>query len=427
MDPLIQFFIGVGRLKTLKRPGWVLRGVKNPETVAEHSFRVLILSWIFGKKRSLNIRRVLKLSLVHSLSAVYIDYISPYEEILGTKSKKELIKRYPALVLRAPVTQKGKIVKQRYEQEERAVKKLIEKLPEATKYEILYLWRDFQQKSSKEAKFVYVIDKLENLIQAIEYKNQLGKKFINPFILQIREITSDKQILNFVDAMDDFFTKGEASVKKVKDRNLVKFVLEVGKLKTIPRKGWVIRGVKNPESVASHLFRSALMAWIFSSRRRIDQEVVIVMAATHDLFTAVLGDVTYYDESLKNVKDKERRKKIIESLPWLGFRVEKELFAKKRLHSEVKALDKVLKLLPHHLRHELKYFWLEHKVGASREGKFLSQVDRIEALLQAIQYQAKDKKIPISSFWLQLKELLEDPLLTEFVENIDKFYFRKNR
>ena len=88
-------------------------------------------------------------------------------------------------------------------------------------------------------------------------------------------------------------------------------------------------------------------------------------------------------------------------------------------------MHEVLKYLPDRQRHVLKYFWLAYKTGTSKEGKFFSQIDRIEALFQALEYQAKNKKIPITSFWLQLKELLDDEILIEFVQAVDDFYFKK--
>ena len=100
---------------------------------------------------------------------------------------------------------------------------------------MIYLWQDFQHRTSREAKFIYILDKLENLIQALEYKDQLDKELIKPFLLQIREITNDKNILSLVDSLDAHFTKGEDKIKSRKDKNLIRFILQVGKLKVTPR------------------------------------------------------------------------------------------------------------------------------------------------------------------------------------------------
>ncbi len=43
----------------MKRRGWVLRGAKDPETVAEHTFRMAIMAWILGEKKGLNTEKIL--------------------------------------------------------------------------------------------------------------------------------------------------------------------------------------------------------------------------------------------------------------------------------------------------------------------------------------------------------------------------------
>ncbi|WP_202319152.1 HD domain-containing protein [Archaeoglobus neptunius] len=44
--------------------------------------------------------------------------------------------------------------------------------------------------------------------------------------------------------------------------DLVKFIHEAGSLKLTPRSGWLKLGIKLPESVAEHSFRTALIAFI---------------------------------------------------------------------------------------------------------------------------------------------------------------------
>ncbi len=48
---------------------------------------------------------------------------------------------------------------------------------------------------------------------------------------------------------------------------LIDFIAEAGKLKRIPRTGWVESGVPDPESVADHSFRVALIALVLATSR----------------------------------------------------------------------------------------------------------------------------------------------------------------
>ncbi len=47
-------------------------------------------------------------------------------------------------------------------------------------------------------------------------------------------------------------------------REIADFLFEAGILKLIPRSGWFKIGIKNPESVAEHSFRTALIAFIIA-------------------------------------------------------------------------------------------------------------------------------------------------------------------
>ncbi len=47
-------------------------------------------------------------------------------------------------------------------------------------------------------------------------------------------------------------------------QEIVDFLFEAGILKLIPRSGWFKIGIKNPESVAEHSFRTALIAFILA-------------------------------------------------------------------------------------------------------------------------------------------------------------------
>jgi putative hydrolase of HD superfamily len=47
---------------------------------------------------------------------------------------------------------------------------------------------------------------------------------------------------------------------------IVSFAYEAGQLKNLPRSGWLRAGIKNPESVADHSFRVAVLAYLHGAR-----------------------------------------------------------------------------------------------------------------------------------------------------------------
>lgn len=67
---------------------------------------------------------------------------------------------------------------------------------------------------------------------------------------------------------------------------LVKFIHETGSLKNIPRSGWLKIGIKNPESVAEHIFRTAIIAFFIAylESRNVEKAYkASFLALIHDL------------------------------------------------------------------------------------------------------------------------------------------------
>jgi len=67
---------------------------------------------------------------------------------------------------------------------------------------------------------------------------------------------------------------------------LVKLIHEIGTLKNIPRSGWLKIGIKNPESVAEHSFRTAIIAFFITYFETKDVEKACkssFLALIHDL------------------------------------------------------------------------------------------------------------------------------------------------
>ncbi|KKP30895.1 MAG: hypothetical protein A2312_03275 [Candidatus Staskawiczbacteria bacterium RIFOXYB2_FULL_32_9] len=207
--------------------------------------------------------------------------------------------------------------------------------------------------------------------------------------------------------------------------NLLKFLTESGKLKTIPRSGWVLRGVKNPESIAEHTFRVALMAWTLGRQKHnFNIEKLIKIALVHDLCEVYAGDITPYDTILP--KDTKKRKEMLKTWPRFTEAQKKKLSESKH-KKEKQGLNKLIKNLPAGLKKEMEMLWLDYEKGLSREGRFFKQIDRAENLLQSLEYWQIDKSLPQKSWWTQANELFDDKLLLELVGNMDKEFHKTHR
>ncbi len=205
MEELLNFFIEIGKLKGRKRRGWLVHQIKNPESTAEHIFRMAILAWILGKKKKLNLERIIKMALIHDLCEVYTIDLTPYDPLLPKNKKKimEVLKRWPKFTLAL----KRKKMREKYKAESKALNKLIAKLPPDLKTEIKNLWLDFEKGLTKEGRFVHQIDKIENLLQGLEYWKKYGKIQHQLWMRWIKEWVDDPVLIEFVRIVDEKFHK----------------------------------------------------------------------------------------------------------------------------------------------------------------------------------------------------------------------------
>lgn len=205
MKDILNFLIEVGKLKRKPRRGWQVHRIKNPETTAEHIFRMTIIAWILGSRKRLNMERVIKIALVHDLCEVYSPDLTPYDPLLPKNKKKiiEVLKKWPKFT----PTLKIKTYKGKYKSESQALKKLISKLSPNLKAEIKNLWLDFEKGLTKEGRFVKQVDKVENLLQGLEYWKKYGKIQHKLWMRWIKEWLDDPVLIEFVRVMDEEFHK----------------------------------------------------------------------------------------------------------------------------------------------------------------------------------------------------------------------------
>ena len=87
MKNSLSFFLDVAQLKILPRTGWVWRGIKDPETVAEHSFRLAFFVWILGKETHLNMSKAIAMAIIHDLCEAYAGDLTPH---YGTPNHRKI-------------------------------------------------------------------------------------------------------------------------------------------------------------------------------------------------------------------------------------------------------------------------------------------------------------------------------------------------
>jgi putative hydrolase of HD superfamily len=88
----------------------------------------------------------------------------------------------------------------------------------------------------------------------------------------------------------------------------IEFANLIGKLKTVPRTGWVRRNVPRYESVADHSWRVAALSLLLASRNDLDIAKCMQLAVVHDLAECIVGDIAPDDNVSK--EEKHRREQL---------------------------------------------------------------------------------------------------------------------
>lgn len=143
---LIKLINHAGVLKDVKRTGWVLEGVENAESVADHTWRMGLLVMLLADK-SLDKEKLLEMNTIHDLGEIGIG------DIKWESGKK---------VISDP--------KMKHKDELSVMKRIFDEYPYGNKY--IGLLNEFNEQKTPEAKFLKQIDKLEMAIQALEYEQK---------------------------------------------------------------------------------------------------------------------------------------------------------------------------------------------------------------------------------------------------------------
>lgn len=143
---------------------------------------------------------------------------------------------------------------------------------------------------------------------------------------------------------------------------LVDFLRAAERLKTVARSGYTSAG--QPESVAEHTWRVALMALVFSPQLPgVDVTRLFKICLVHDLGEAIGGDIP---------------------APEQARRVATGATAGKSAHERLDLLT-LLAPLSAALRDEITVLWDEYEAATTPEAKLAKALDKLETILQHTQ------------------------------------------
>ncbi|XP_050117121.1 uncharacterized protein LOC126594899 [Malus sylvestris] len=156
----IDFLTLCHRLKITKRKGWINQGIKGSESIADHMYRMALMSLIAGDVPGSNRERCIKIQIVHDTAEAIVGDITPSDGV-------------------------PEAVKSRMEQA--ALDEMCLVLGGGIRFlsaagEIKEIWTVYENNSSVEANLGKDFDKVEMILQALEYEMEHGKVLDEFFI-----------------------------------------------------------------------------------------------------------------------------------------------------------------------------------------------------------------------------------------------------
>ncbi|GIZ43929.1 hypothetical protein CKM354_000713800 [Cercospora kikuchii] len=150
------------------------------------------------------------------------------------------------------------------------------------------------------------------------------------------------------------------------------------RLKTTKREGWRRFEISHGESISDHMYRMAIITMLCppTLAKRIDLSKCTRMALIHDMAESLVGDITPVD----GVSKSEKSRRETETMDYLT----KTLLG--NVHGGQAGQD-------------MREVWQEYEDSKTLESKFVHDVDKMELLLQMIEYEkAQDAKVDLGEF-----------------------------
>lgn len=213
------------------------------------------------------------------------------------------------------------------------------------------------------------------------------------------------------------------------------FLLIAGKLKRAVRTGWVLRKVKEAESVAEHSWRMAVLSFLlmgegktadqllpglgFEAGRVVSADRMMKIALVHDLAEALVGDITPLD----GISKEEKHALEAQAMRFIAGALmgEQQQFdstggggggggGASSPSAHGKAISEAL----------LSAYQEYESASATPEALIVKDFDKLEMLQQALEYELEQRKVDLSSFFEGTREKIKSPFVRAMADEVYK-------
>ncbi|KAK3306271.1 HD domain-containing protein [Chaetomium strumarium] len=148
----VPFFHLLERLKTTKRAGWMRFRIQRGGSVADHSWRMAMMAALPATSLAcqLDIGKCIKMYLFHDMAESLVGDLTPADDVPKTEKHRREADTISYI--------EGKI--------------LHKVNAGGAGQELVDLWREFEEGKSLESRFIQDFDKIEMLLQMVEYERR---------------------------------------------------------------------------------------------------------------------------------------------------------------------------------------------------------------------------------------------------------------
>ena len=153
---------------------------------------------------------------------------------------------------------------------------------------------------------------------------------------------------------------------------MIEALLTIYRLKDIPRAGWLLRGIREPESVADHSWATAFVCYLYAPLAGADPARSMAIALLHDIAESVTGDLPRRVDPAPDAPSAERKAEL------------------------ERAAFETLFPIGSPRAEEVRALWDEYESDATLDARFARDMNLVDMCLQALLYESEQRYDPVA-------------------------------
>ena len=178
----------------------------------------------------------------------------------------------------------------------------------------------------------------------------------------------------------------------MKEKSIINYFFELGVLKKFYHNGPQVAGVKQPDTIAEHVFRAAIIGYVLAEMEGLSGEKVASMLLFHDNPESRIGDHNKIAQRYIN-----------------NNKAEKEV------------LKDQISLLPASLAKKIEKYWNDKEGQKNKEGVIACDADLLETAMQAKEY--LDIGYPTKNWISNVRKHLKTKSAKKLMNELEKTHF----